>query len=316
MTVEKFEKIEEWMQRYTFFGTPVYFEFLAGKRDLTCSAWAIPTRNIRGWKGPCYSDDRTAHYSSYAEMLEKVRVGQLRRGRRRGARQPLRELHGALRLRADGEPRPAGAARRHLEDDQIQLRAEAETDRAAAAKPLPSMGSPRGNGHLTGKQAEAGGPSFLDRKWTGGKYHMPQCIVRLTSSRCRVRARASQSAFTRQTPRSRDAIAARAGESASATTARRSLVRRALVDSTLCSDLRALHALARRSRRRASGALRPPILKRQLPEAAGIFIRRAERDQRSVKAYFALKLAGYSPDAPFMQRSARQHPAPRRHSAG
>jgi len=71
MTVQKFEKIEEWMQRYTLFGTPVYFEFLAGKRDLTCSAWAIPTRNIRGWKGPCYLMT-DAHYSSYAEMLEKV----------------------------------------------------------------------------------------------------------------------------------------------------------------------------------------------------------------------------------------------------
>ena len=71
MTVKKFDKIEEWMNRYTFFGTPVYFEFLAGKRDLTCSAWAIPTRNIRGWKGPCYLMT-DAHYSSYAEMLEKV----------------------------------------------------------------------------------------------------------------------------------------------------------------------------------------------------------------------------------------------------
>jgi MoaA/NifB/PqqE/SkfB family radical SAM enzyme len=71
MTVKKFEKIEDWMNHYTFFGTPVYFEFLAGKRDLTCSAWAIPTRNIRGWKGPCYLMT-DAHYSSYAEMLEKV----------------------------------------------------------------------------------------------------------------------------------------------------------------------------------------------------------------------------------------------------
>jgi MoaA/NifB/PqqE/SkfB family radical SAM enzyme len=71
MTVQKFAKVEEWMNRYTFFGTPIYFEFLAGKRDLTCSAWAIPTRNIRGWKGPCYLMT-DAHYSSYAELLEKV----------------------------------------------------------------------------------------------------------------------------------------------------------------------------------------------------------------------------------------------------
>src|SRR3954447_15973359 len=76
MTVQKFDKIEKWMQRYTLFGTPVYFEFLAGKRDLTCSAWAIPTRNIRGWKGPCYLMT-DAHYSSYAEMLEQVQWDKL-----------------------------------------------------------------------------------------------------------------------------------------------------------------------------------------------------------------------------------------------
>jgi MoaA/NifB/PqqE/SkfB family radical SAM enzyme len=71
MTLQKFSKIEEWMKKYTFFGTPIYFEFLAGHRDLTCSAWAIPTRNIRGWKGPCYLMT-DGHYSSYQEMLEKV----------------------------------------------------------------------------------------------------------------------------------------------------------------------------------------------------------------------------------------------------
>ena len=78
LTVQKFRKMDEWMNRYTFFGTPVYFEFLAGKRDLTCSAWAIPTRNIRGWKAPCYfmtdavGTNGTGHYSSYAELLENV----------------------------------------------------------------------------------------------------------------------------------------------------------------------------------------------------------------------------------------------------
>ncbi|MEP6976102.1 MAG: DUF3463 domain-containing protein, partial [Spartobacteria bacterium] len=68
MTIEKFKKIEQWMKDYTLFGTPIYFEFLAGKRDLTCSAWAIPTRNIRGWKGPCYLMT-DAHYASYQELL-------------------------------------------------------------------------------------------------------------------------------------------------------------------------------------------------------------------------------------------------------
>ena len=71
MTVQKFRKIEKWMNQYSFFGTPVYFEFLAGKRDLTCSAWAIPTRNKRGWKGPCYLMT-DGHFSTYAELLEQT----------------------------------------------------------------------------------------------------------------------------------------------------------------------------------------------------------------------------------------------------
>lgn len=71
MTREKFARIEEWGRRFTIFGTPVYQEFLAGKRELTCTAWAIPTRNIRGWKAPCYLMT-DGHYPSYKELLEKV----------------------------------------------------------------------------------------------------------------------------------------------------------------------------------------------------------------------------------------------------
>jgi hypothetical protein len=71
MTREKFAKMEEWGNRFTIIGTRVYQEFLAGKRELTCTAWAIPTRNIRGWKAPCYLMT-DGHYSRYQEMLDKV----------------------------------------------------------------------------------------------------------------------------------------------------------------------------------------------------------------------------------------------------
>src|SRR5207244_4047368 len=54
VTREKFKNIVDWGQKYTFFGSPIYLEFLAGKRDLHCTAWAIPTRNVKGWKAPCY----------------------------------------------------------------------------------------------------------------------------------------------------------------------------------------------------------------------------------------------------------------------
>ncbi len=72
MTRKKFAKIEEWGKLFTIFGTPVYQEFLAGKRELTCTAWAIPTYNIKGWKAPCYLMT-DGHYGGYQEMLSSVK---------------------------------------------------------------------------------------------------------------------------------------------------------------------------------------------------------------------------------------------------
>jgi MoaA/NifB/PqqE/SkfB family radical SAM enzyme len=71
MTKKKFANILDWGEKFTIFGTRVYQEFLAGRRELTCTAWAIPTRNVAGWKAPCYLMT-DGHYPSYQEMLEKV----------------------------------------------------------------------------------------------------------------------------------------------------------------------------------------------------------------------------------------------------
>jgi hopanoid biosynthesis associated radical SAM protein HpnH len=71
LTREKFKDIERWGQMFTIFGTPVYQEFLAGKRELTCTAWAIPTYNVKGWKAPCYLMT-DGHYAGYQEMLSEV----------------------------------------------------------------------------------------------------------------------------------------------------------------------------------------------------------------------------------------------------
>jgi len=71
LTIEKFQHIERWAQEFNLLGTPIYFEFLSGKRHLRCSAWAIPTRNIRGWKAPCYLMT-DGHYPSYRDLLEKT----------------------------------------------------------------------------------------------------------------------------------------------------------------------------------------------------------------------------------------------------
>ena len=71
LTVQKFSKAMEWGRKFPILGTPVYLEFLAGQRDLSCSAWAIPTRNVRGWKGPCYLMT-DGHYKTYADLLAKT----------------------------------------------------------------------------------------------------------------------------------------------------------------------------------------------------------------------------------------------------
>ena len=49
--------------------TPIYQEFLRGERELRCAAWANPTRNVAGWKGPCYLIT-DAHYESYQQLLD------------------------------------------------------------------------------------------------------------------------------------------------------------------------------------------------------------------------------------------------------
>jgi hopanoid biosynthesis associated radical SAM protein HpnH len=71
MTRQKFARILDWGKAFTIFGTPVYQEFLAGRRELTCTAWAIPTYNVRGWKAPCYLMT-DGHCGGYQEMLSKV----------------------------------------------------------------------------------------------------------------------------------------------------------------------------------------------------------------------------------------------------
>lgn len=70
-THAKFARAVEWGKMFPILGTPAYLEFLAGRRELPCSAWAIPTRNIQGWKGPCYLMT-DGHYRTYADLLEKT----------------------------------------------------------------------------------------------------------------------------------------------------------------------------------------------------------------------------------------------------
>ena len=67
--VSVFKTILGLKRKYPFYNTPVYLDFLAGKRELHCTPWSTPTRNPKGWKRPCYllTDN---HLSSYRELME------------------------------------------------------------------------------------------------------------------------------------------------------------------------------------------------------------------------------------------------------
>src|SRR5581483_875974 len=67
----KFREAEKLLKKHRMNNSPVYLEFLAGKRELSCTAWANPTRNIKGWKGPCYLITEE-HYVTVQELMDKT----------------------------------------------------------------------------------------------------------------------------------------------------------------------------------------------------------------------------------------------------
>jgi len=65
------QPIYELRQRFRFYNTPLYLEFLTGKRELACVPWSTPTRNPEGWKRPCYLIT-DGHCSSFRELMEET----------------------------------------------------------------------------------------------------------------------------------------------------------------------------------------------------------------------------------------------------
>jgi len=68
---EKFKDIGRLARRFRLNSTPVYLDFLQGKRDLPCTAWGNPTYNIKGWKGPCYLIT-DGHYETFEELMTQT----------------------------------------------------------------------------------------------------------------------------------------------------------------------------------------------------------------------------------------------------
>ena len=67
--IARFGPIYDLRYRVPFANTPLYLEFLAGKRQLACLPWSTPTRNPRGWRQPCYllADDYCLSFQALIE---------------------------------------------------------------------------------------------------------------------------------------------------------------------------------------------------------------------------------------------------------
>ena len=69
--IAAFQPICKLHRRFRFYNTPVYLEFLSGRRQLNCFPWSTPTRNPKGWKRPCYLIT-DGHCQSFRELMEET----------------------------------------------------------------------------------------------------------------------------------------------------------------------------------------------------------------------------------------------------
>lgn len=59
-------------RRWRFNQSPLFLEFLMGRREYECTPWGNPTFNIFGWQRPCYLLDE-GYVESFAELMETTR---------------------------------------------------------------------------------------------------------------------------------------------------------------------------------------------------------------------------------------------------
>jgi hopanoid biosynthesis associated radical SAM protein HpnH len=67
-------------RRWRLNHTPLFLDFLEGRVDFECTAWAIPSYSVLGWQRPCYlmSD---GYVSTYRELVETTDWSAYGRGR-------------------------------------------------------------------------------------------------------------------------------------------------------------------------------------------------------------------------------------------
>jgi hopanoid biosynthesis associated radical SAM protein HpnH len=67
-------------RRWRLNHSPLFLDFLEGKRDFACTAWGIPSYSLLGWQRPCYLM-ADGYAETYAELLETTDWSAYGRGR-------------------------------------------------------------------------------------------------------------------------------------------------------------------------------------------------------------------------------------------
>jgi hopanoid biosynthesis associated radical SAM protein HpnH len=78
-TNELFETIlSNRKKRWNFNQSPLFLEFLMGKRDYECTPWGNPTYNLFGWQKPCYLL-QDGYVDSFKELIDDTQWDQFGR---------------------------------------------------------------------------------------------------------------------------------------------------------------------------------------------------------------------------------------------
>jgi hopanoid biosynthesis associated radical SAM protein HpnH len=72
-TQELFSKmLSEPERRWKFNQSPIFLQFLMGKRDFECTPWGMPAYNIFGWQRPCYLLQE-GYAQTFQELMDTTR---------------------------------------------------------------------------------------------------------------------------------------------------------------------------------------------------------------------------------------------------
>ena len=80
--------------KWQFNLSPLFLEFLMGKRNYPCTPWGMPTYNLFGWQKPCYLL-QNGYADTFKELMETTAW---RPVRNRVGQSEVRQLHGPQRL--------------------------------------------------------------------------------------------------------------------------------------------------------------------------------------------------------------------------